>query len=122
MDYHFGMCWERDAPGENRMGSGLQVPEMLTVIVIWETGKWMVCRMFRSRRSTRTVGSQTTNANLVFLPLEPGMPNRARILFSLWQAGHQVDLEEYPLEIQEEYCSYLGGHLRRRAMDEGDSD
>ena len=122
VDYHFGMCWERYAPGENRMGSGLQVPEMLTVIVIWETCKWMVCRMCRSRRSISTAGSQTTNANLVFLPLEPGMPNRAPILFSLWQAGHEVDLEEYPLEIQEEYCSYLGSHLRRRAMDEGDSD
>ena len=59
---------------------------------------------------------------MILLPLEGGVPNRARILFCLWQSGYAVDIEVYPVEVQEEYHGLLGTYLRAEHEAEALSD
>ena len=56
------------------------------------------------------------------MPLASGVPNRARILFCLWQSGYAIDIEDYPASVQEEYVGLLGGYLRRESEDGSQSD
>ena len=57
--------------------------------------------------------SQTEDMNIVPLPVAPGIPCKARVLFSLWKAGYLVDAEPYPRTVQEEFHGLVGAHLRR---------
>ena len=90
----------------------------LTVISIWEALKF-VCR---GRRRCETAESQTEGTSYVPLPLEGGVPNRARILECLWQAGYAIDIDHYPSDVQDEYFSILGERMRRRCLEDDDSD
>ena len=90
------------------------------IIALWETLKWGWCR---SRgRAVRTAETQTMDMDYVPLPLEEGVPHRARILYCLWRAGYLFSMERYPLGVQEEYNGYVGGFLRRQSVDEGSSE
>ena len=91
---------------------------VVAVIAIWEALK-CVCRR---RRCYKAALCQTEGTNFAPLPLEGGVPNRARILSCLWQAGYAIDIQCYPPDIQEEYFSLIGGIMRRQSVDEGDSD
>ena len=98
-------------------GIALEVTWVGIIIVTWETFKWGV---FRRRPQVKTALIQTSGQSIVTLPLAEGVPNRARIMFSLWQAGYDVEVSEYPEEVQEEYFGLLGGHLER--MSEASSE
>ena len=76
-------------------------------VFCWEAFR-CVCR---KGRTFKTVASQTEHHSVVCLPLEDGVPHRARILFCLWQSGYAIDVEEYPVQVQEEYHGLLGSYL-----------
>ena len=67
-------------------------------------------------------GSSPDGAKWVPLPLEPGVPNRAGILYSLWRAGYTVDANPYPGDVQNKYFEYIGNFWRRQVVDENESN
>ena len=77
-------------------------------ISIWETFKWGACRR---KAKAKTALIQTDGQGIVPLPLAEGVPNRARIVYSLWRAGYDVDVSSYPEDVQEEYFGLVGRHL-----------
>ena len=86
-----------------------------------EAFRWTMRRMCH-RKSFKTAESQTEAHAVLELPLTDEVPDRARILFSLWRAGFSVDFESYPVEIQDEYHGYVGAYLLRQARNETDSE
>ena len=60
----------------------------------------------------KTALIQTDEGGIVPLPLPDGVPNRARIMYSLWRAGYDVDVSTYPEDEQAEYFSLVGERLR----------
>ena len=66
----------------------------------------MLCRR---KVSSKAAESQTEDMNIVPLLLAEGVPCKARILFSLWQAGHQIVRLRALLSDR----SGRGAHLRR---------
>ena len=56
------------------------------------------------------------------LPLEAGMPHRARILYCMWRSGYLFSIEQYPPSVQEEYYGYVGDYLRRQSEGDQSSD
>ena len=117
--YTAPVCLEREAPRNETNLVVWKCVEVAVVIVAWETLKRMCCRR---RIRLETVESQTQGTQWVPFPLEPGVPNRAGILYSLWRAGYQVDADQYPEDVQYEYFQYIGSFLRRQAVDGADSD
>ena len=114
------LCLAEGNPVEERstlLGGCLTV---CFVIALWETFRrgWCRCRV----RATRTIGVQTTDMGCVPLPLEEGVPYRAKILYCLWRAGYLFPVEQYPPGVQEEFHRYIGGFMRRQSVDEGSSD
>ena len=93
----------------------------VTVVVSWEAFRWTMRKMCH-RKSFKTAESQTEAHAVLELPLSDDVPDRARILFSLWRAGFSVDFESYPVEIQDEYHGYVGAYLLRQARNETDSE
>ena len=114
-----GVCLEKGASENESVGWLLEVTKLLFAIICWETLKRVMCR---KRRRVETVGSQTEGAFCVPLPLEPGVPNRAQILFCLWRAGYSIDVQGYPEDVQEDYFGLLGAYLNRQSQDEDSSD
>ena len=86
---------------------------VVAVVVTWEVLKRVCCR----RRTFQTAASQTEASGIIPMPLEGGVPNRARILFCLWQSGYAIVIEAYPTSVQEEYFGLLGGYLRTERED-----
>ena len=106
-----------------KVGMGMNVVVaglfMLFTIILWESGKWVLC----SRRNfRRTAESQTEGMNIVPMPLPEGMPFCARILFAFWKAGYDVDLRNYPEAVCEEFHSLVGMSMKKGLMDEDSSD
>ena len=90
--------------------SGSWIGVCVCVVITWEAFKG-VCH---HRRTLKTAASQTKESGSIPMPLEDGVPNRARILYCLWQASYAIDIEEYPSSVQEEYFGLLGGFLQRQ--------
>ena len=111
--------WEQETLGRRGLFVLEECVKALCVITAWESLKRLMCR---HRRKVETVGSQTVGTKMVPLPLEAGVRNRAQILFCFWRAGYEADIQEYPMDIQEDYFNYVGSFLRRQAVDEVDSD
>ena len=83
--------------------------KIFLIVASWETFKWGACRRKRIRK---TALIQTDEGGIVPLPLPDGVPNRARIMYSLWRAGYDVDVGAYPEDEQAEYFSLVGRRLR----------
>ena len=67
------------------------IVKICLIVSLWEILRW-VRRLAGNRRPVqrKTASSQTRGEDVIFLPLAEGIPNRAEILFSLWQAGYQI--------------------------------
>ena len=113
------VCSEPEVPEDDRVEWFQETFKAVCVVATWEFLKRMMCRR---RRQKETVGSQTSSTRMVPLPLEAGVPHRAQILFCLWRAGYEVEVQDYPENIQEEYFSFQGNFLRRQAVGEEFSD
>ena len=113
------VCREPEIPEDGPAGWGVFVSVGVVAIIIWETLRKLMCRQ---RVRSRTVESQTEGTQWVPLPLASGVPNRSNILFSLWLAGYQLDVDSYPEDVREEYFGYIGGYLGRQSRDELDSE
>ena len=108
-----------EGPADDGYG-GLYLGVLVVVVVtVWETFKRVMCQ--RRLRFT-TAESQTDIMAQVPLPLEPGVPNRAQILYCLWRAGYHINVDPYPLGVQDDFHRYVGSYLRRQAVDEDSSD
>ena len=70
-----------------------EVVKMIVLIWIWETGRCCIRGRSPIRNHGREVATQTSGLNVVPLPLKKGVPNRGDILFALWKAGYQVDVD-----------------------------
>ena len=112
------MCVAGRAPEDDGDRTDYAILQVVIAVALWEALKRMWCR---SSSRFRAVEIQTDGMSLP-LPLDEGVPNRARILYCLWRAGYSTDIEAYPLDVQEEYFGYLGLYLRRQQGDEELSD
>ena len=115
-----GFCQAMGNPVEEGSTLWGSVFAIALIIALWDTLKKGRC-LWRSR-TTRTIGIQTTGMDYVPLPLEAGMPHRARILYCMWRSGYLFSMEQYPSSVQEEYYGYVGGYLRRQSEGEQSSD
>ena len=123
--------WPRRAKPENAVlltgwdscdGSVLwEVVKMIVLIWIWETGRCCIRGRSPIRNHGQEVATQTSGLNVVPLPLKKGVPNRSDILFALWKAGYQVDVDapEYSEGVRSRFYSLMGGYLSRLEF-EGD--
>ena len=89
------------------------VSKGIGILAIWEITRYQLVGRQRRNAVVRDQSCQTDDSGFVPLPLEPGIPFRARILFSLWRAGYRVDSEFYPEEVQAELHWLIGDHLVR---------
>ena len=88
--------------------------KVFLTVAAWELLKWGACRRSKVEKTALV---QTDGGSIVPLPLPDGMPNRARIIFNLWQAGFDVDVSTFPESEQEKYFSLVGNHLRGMSED-----
>ena len=104
-----------------REGWYLILGGVVGVVGLWETMRWIARRYVFPRRF-QAVATQTEDLQVIELPLAEGIPNRARILFSLWRANFSVDVQDYPVEVQDEFTGYMGSYLLRAYRDEDSSE
>ena len=86
------------------------------LIGAWEITKYTVSRITRGS-GAREQGTQTSDLNIVPMPLPPGVRSRARILYNLWRAGYRIQADEYPERIRAVFDGLVGDWLVRN--DEG---
>ena len=102
-----------------------EIFKVLFWIGTWEVGRRFVVSRTRSHRGRVERSSQTYEWSVVGLPLRRGIPNRDKILFSLWLAGYQVDADssEYSDRVRSGFHELIGGYLCRLEREgEGYSD
>ncbi|CAE7247520.1 RE1 [Symbiodinium sp. CCMP2592] len=80
---------------------------------IWELSKSLAFKCFKRAHQRADAGTQTSELNVVPMPLAEGIPSRARILYSFWRAGYVIQAEHYSERIQREFETLVGGWLCR---------
>ena len=113
-------CPITSRPVEETGGRKGDAVYVVMITALWETFRRLWCWL--RRRGSKVAATQTEGGNYVPLPLEEGMPHRAHILFSLWRGGYSPSVEEYPLDVQEEYHRLVGVFLQGLSRDEDSSD
>ena len=93
--------------------SGFWIGVCVCVLITWEAFKG-VCRR---RRTLKTAACQTKESGSIPMPLEDGVPNRARILYCLWQAGYAIDIEPGPSNVAHINAQSTFGALLERLSD-----
>ena len=62
-------------------------------------------------------GTQTLDRGIIAMPLESHVPNRSKILYSLWRAGYRFDICEYSERVRVEFEGLVGAWLARVRME-----
>ena len=94
-----------------------ELTKILGVILTWETAKWGWKHWFAARKFFAAAGSQTEALNDIPMPLCDLIRCRGKILYCLWRAGFQFDVDSYPLRIQTEFYDLVGSYWVR--VDQG---
>ena len=85
----------------------------LISVCLWEICKVIVRKCLKRPGSRVDASAQTSELNVVPMPLAEGMPSRARILYSFWRAGYMIRADGYSERIQREFEALVGGCLVR---------
>ena len=85
----------------------------LISVCLWEICKVIGRKCLKRPGSRVDASAQTSELNVVPMPLAEGMPSRARILYSFWRAGYMIRADGYSERIQREFEALVGGCLVR---------
>ena len=100
--------------GEGCDGStAWEVSKVVLLILTWEIVK-AVARAYKAQRAVfKDEGTQTLDRGIIAMPLESHVPNRSKILYSLWRAGYRFDICEYSERVRVEFEGLVGAWLAR---------